>query len=240
MAAKKEDYFQVILDRMTAKRENGFQVILVDPAWEFVTYSEKGAGRSPSAHYDTMTFEHMLELDVRRLAADDSALFMWVVDWLPQSVAEGLASAWGFDYKTRAWVWIKQNPTGWGFFTGKGFYTRANPEDCLLFTRGRMPVPSHARPHSVMREPIDADDLELPFIYAPVMRHSKKPPEQYSRIERMYPAAKYPNRLELFAREKQPNWLSLGNEIDGRDLRDSIPALAKQIERKRNNENEKK
>jgi len=29
----------------------------------------------------------------------------------------------------------------------------------------------------------------------------------------------------LFARESRPGWVTLGNEIDGRDLRDSIPAI---------------
>ena len=32
-------------------------------------------------------------------------------------------------------------------------------------------------------------------------------------------------RIELFAREDYEGWVCLGNEIDGRDIRDSLPEL---------------
>ena len=35
------------------------------------------------------------------------------------------------------------------------------------------------------------------------------------------------SRIELFAREEQPGWFSLGNEIDGMDIRDSLIEIAK-------------
>lgn len=189
---------------------NLFDVILTDPAWDFATWSRKGAGRSPSAHYDTMTLAEMQALPVADFAADNCALFMWTVDWLPPSIPERLAEAWGFRYATRAWCWIKMNPTGWGFFIGKGFYTRSNPEDCLLFVRGKMPVSESLRPSSVMREPVTE---ELPFIYTPVREHSRKPDEQYRRIEQMYPNRRY---LELFARRRYaPHWAIWGNQAPG-------------------------
>ena len=39
--------------------------------------------------------------------------------------------AWGFTYKTAAFVWIKKYKSG-GNFYGMGAYTRANAEVCLL------------------------------------------------------------------------------------------------------------
>lgn len=195
-------------------------VILVDPAWDFKTYSQRGAGRSPSAKYTTTSVKDMTRLDVASISAKNCALFMWTVDWLPPRVAQELGEAWGFTYKTRAWVWLKMNPTGWGFFTGKGYYTRANPEDCLLFVKGRMPVPPSLRPSSFMLEPPHADDMiinepDSQIIYTPVQFHSRKPDDQYNRIDFMYPPDKYPNRAELFARRRWPGWLAWGNELPG-------------------------
>lgn len=40
--------------------------------------------------------------------------------------------AWGFTYKTAAFVWIKKNRRNGGNFWGMGAYTRANAEVCLL------------------------------------------------------------------------------------------------------------
>jgi N6-adenosine-specific RNA methylase IME4 len=54
--------------------------------------------------------------------------------------------------------------------------------------------------------------------YAPLQDHSHKPEEQYAIIERCSPGP----RVELFARRPQPGWDAVGNEIDGRDIRDVL------------------
>ena len=55
-----------------------FGAILADPPWKFVTYSERGQGRSASRHYEVMTFEEIAALPVRDVAAPDAWLFLWV------------------------------------------------------------------------------------------------------------------------------------------------------------------
>jgi N6-adenosine-specific RNA methylase IME4 len=60
------------------------------------------------------------------------------------------------------------------------------------------------------------------IIEAPRGRHSAKPPETRDRIVQL--CGDVP-RVELFARETCPGWVSLGYDIDGQDLRQSIPAL---------------
>ena len=37
-----------------------------------------------------------------------------------------------FKYKTVAFTWAKTNKKSDGFFTGLGYWTRGNPEMCLL------------------------------------------------------------------------------------------------------------
>lgn len=57
--------------------------------------------------------------------------FMWATF---QQIADALRvmEAWGFEYKTCAFVWIKKNRKSNTNFWGMGAYTRANAEICLL------------------------------------------------------------------------------------------------------------
>jgi N6-adenosine-specific RNA methylase IME4 len=158
-----------------------------------------------------MSLEDICRIPISDLAADNCALFLWAV-WPSIFDAKTVIDAWGFTYKTKAWTWIKANKNGMGYFTGMGFYTRANDEPCLLAVKGRMPVAVHD---------------ELALIYSPVRRHSQKPDEQYGKIERLYPGHSY---IELFARRPRPVWESVGNGIDGRDITDAIHDKVLQVD----------
>ncbi len=170
-----------------------YSVIIADPPWTFRAWSSRGGGRGPT--YPTMTLGELQALPVGELASDNAALFLWCCWPGIFRDAPALLTAWGFEYRACAFLWVKANPRGAGFFRGLGYYTRANTEPCLLAVRGSMPVAAH-----------DVSQV----IYAPVRRHSQKPDEQYSRIERLYPGREY---LELFARAKRPGWAAWGNEI---------------------------
>ncbi len=172
-----------------------FDVILADPPWQFRVWNkDTGQGRSAESHYSTMELSDICALDVP--AKNNAVLFLWVT-WPVLQEAFEVIRAWGFEYKTQAWTWIKSNPSGFGHFMGMGYYTRANAEPCLLCTRG-----NPGRP---------ADKGVLSIIYAPVMQHSRKPDEQYAKIEALYPNRSY---LEMFARRKRPGWYVWGNEIE--------------------------
>jgi N6-adenosine-specific RNA methylase IME4 len=124
--------------------------------------------------------------------ADDCALFMWAIDpMLPQAL--DVIQAWGFKYKTVAFTWAKINKSGKDPIGG-GYWTRANPEMCLLATRGKP-------------KRLNADVRQL--IMAPRREHSRKPDEIYGRIERLV-AGPY---LEMFARQTRPGWDSWGDEV---------------------------
>lgn len=177
-----------------------YSVILADPPWHFRNYSADEPGmthdrsRGANRYYPTMTTESICQLQVP--AADDSVLFLWAC-WPMLPDAMRVIDAWGFEYKTLAWVWVKANPTYTGFFKGMGYYTRSNSEPCLLATRGNLPKPVCRSVSSVL--------------YTPVREHSKKPDEQYGKIERLYPKGA---RLELFARRPWAGWDRWGNEVE--------------------------
>lgn len=175
---------------------NNYDIILADPPWHFREWvpSHGDNSRSAESHYPTMTDEDIALLSIDTLSADNCALFLWSV-WPKLAETWHVMDKWGFNYKTIAWVWVKAKRSGFGHFTGMGYYTRANTEPCLLAVKGRMPVTAH--------------DV-LSIIYSPVREHSRKPDEQYNKIERLYPDMNY---LELFARRKREGWASWGNEV---------------------------
>lgn len=105
-------------------------------------------------------------------------------------------NAWGFEYKTVAFVWIKQNPKNNGWFTGLGRWTRSNAEICLLATKGK---------------PIRFSKCVHQLIISPVEEHSKKPDITRDKIVKL--AGNLP-RIELFARQKVLGWDAWGNEIE--------------------------
>src|SRR5215831_1209429 len=85
-----------------------YGVIYADPPWSFRNWSAKGTGRNAVSHYDCLDLDSLAALSIADLAADNSALFLWAVDpMLPRAI--DLMRAWGFEYKTVAFYWVKLN-----------------------------------------------------------------------------------------------------------------------------------
>lgn len=176
-----------------------YRVIYADPPWTFATYSRKGKGRSPEAYYDCMSVAEIKALPVPEWAADDCVLLLWTTDPLLEKAFE-IVRAWGFTYKTVGFYWakLKRADTSFSegsFFTGLGFWTRANPELCLLATRGK----PHRRGTNVRK-----------LIVSPRREHSRKPDEAYERIEALCEGP----YLEMFARFPRPGWDSWGLDAE--------------------------
>ena len=173
--------------------ERKYGVIYADPPWTFKVWSGKGADRAAENHYPTMPQAELEALPVASLAADDCALFMWaVMPQLPEALR--LIEAWGFEYKTGAFVWTKLTQDEERYATGMGYWTRANAEICLLSTRGS-PARLNADVHQV--------------IATPRMEHSRKPDEVAARIERLVPGP----YIELFSRRSRDGWDAWGNQV---------------------------
>lgn len=107
--------------------------------------------------------------------------------------------AWGFEYRTAAFVWVKKNRKSGGNFWGMGAYTRANAEVCLLGTTPGTKARQVVKNHGVQQ-----------IVEAPVEQHSRKPTEVRERIVRLMGDVP---RIELFARERVPGWDAWGNEV---------------------------
>ena len=170
-----------------------YRVIYADPPWTFKSYSNKGDGRNPNQHYDCMSFSDICNLNVSSLADTDCVLLMWCIDpMLPQALQ--VIESWGFKYKTVGFTWTKTNKTKPGFFTGLGYWTRGNPEMCLLATKGKPKRLSKSVPQLVVEQRRE---------------HSRKPDVMYKHIENLLEGP----YIELFARQKTKGWDVWGNEV---------------------------
>ena len=170
-----------------------FDVILADPPWEYKAWPSKKWGVTFTHHYKSMKLEDVKNLPVQSLCKENCVLFLWTTcPNIPNALE--VIKAWGFTYKTIAFVWIKQNKKNNNLFMGCGHYTRANAELCLLAIKGR-PKKLSSAVHQV--------------IISHRREHSRKPDEQYSKIEQLFGGYK----LELFARYKREGWDNWGIDI---------------------------
>ncbi len=206
---------------MQNKEDKKYNVIYSDPPWKYDDKMHAGE-RGVDYKYSTMTLSDICSLPVNRIADENSRLFMWTT--MPFIFeAEKVMNAWGFEYKTCAFVWIKTNPKGTAAmkelnklfgdfhaegkkvgiedllpyliklcFMGNGSYTRSNAEICLLGKRGKLERKS-AGVRSV--------------VFAPIGKHSAKPPEIRKYINELY--GEETSKVELFGR---------GQAADGWDI----------------------
>lgn len=169
-----------------------FGCILADPPWSFRTYGGKDVAPARGAQpYAVMSLDDIKAIPVATVAAKDCLLFMWTVSHL-QAAAFDVAAAWGFKPVSIAFIWDKSR-------MGMGYWTRQEAEVCHLFKRGK--------PRRLSRG-------VRQIIKAPRREHSRKPDEQYERIERLVDGP----YLELFARQAWPDWQAWGNQTGKFDV----------------------
>lgn len=168
-----------------------YSIIYADPPWR---YNQHGVQAAAEHHYPTMSQEDLKSLPISEIAEKDSVLFMWATFPMIKEALE-LIEAWGFRYKTTAFVWAKKNRKSDSWVTGLGFWTRSNAEICLLAVKGN---PKRQSP------------CVSQLIVSPREEHSKKPDETRDRIVKLM--GDLP-RVELFARQKTEGWDVWGNEV---------------------------
>lgn len=180
-----------------------YQVIYADPPWDYggkmqydktvikgenVGFEKKIFLSSAEFQYPTVKLKDLKKLDVVSIADNDCILFMWTTGPQMANSIE-LGEAWGFEYKTVAFVWDKMvhNP---------GRYTLSQTEFVLAFKRGKFPQPRGARNIKQM-------------ITIHRSTHSVKPLEVIDGITKMFPEQE---KIELFARSNYVGWDNWGLE----------------------------
>lgn len=189
-----------------------YQVIYADPPWDYggkmqydkttiksenLNFEKEIFLSSASFKYPTLKLKELIELDIASICDKNCILFMWTTG--PQFAnAIKLGEAWGFEYKTVAFVWDKMahNP---------GRYTLSQTEFVLAFKKGAFPTPRGAR--NVKQ-----------LVSKHRTQHSEKPDIIIDGITQMFPTQE---KIELFARKNYIGWDNWGLEIP--DVKIEIP-----------------
>lgn len=189
-----------------------YQIIYADPPWHYNSRSnqDNDRGYSDLKPYTTLKQNELENLPIKNITNDDAACFMWVTD---SHLKEGikLIEAWGFKYKTIAFIWIKHYKSGVRCVNFAP-WTLKSAEICILGIKGRM---KQCKITNKIYQVVDALRTT----------HSRKPAEVRKRIDEMF--GDLP-RIELFAREKTEGWTSIGDGIDGMDIKESLDKLITQ------------
>lgn len=170
-----------------------FAVVMADPPWDI----------HMELPYGTLTDDEMRKLTIPILQ-DDGFLFLWVTGRAMELGRECL-SLWGYD-RVDEIIWVKTNQLQRIIRTGRtGHWLNHGKEHCLVGVKGT--------PQGFNR------GLDCDVIVAEVRSTSHKPDEIYGMIERLSPGTR---KIELFGRPHnvQPNWVTLGNQLDGIHLLD--------------------
>jgi N6-adenosine-specific RNA methylase IME4 len=170
-----------------------YNIIYADPPWRYHGNGRDDLAGGVEAHYPTMDVRDICALDIASLAHKNCLLFLWVT--FP-CLKEGLQviEAWGFEYVTLGFSWIKTYENGQPFF-GIGHYTKSNCEVCLLGRKGNS---------------LKISDSVSSVVISKLREHSRKPDEVRTRIVEL--CGDVP-RIELFSRTKFEGWDVWGNQV---------------------------
>lgn len=170
-----------------------FAVVMADPPWDI----------HMELPYGTMSDDEMRKLSIPVLQ-DDGFIFLWVTGRAMELGRECLG-LWGYE-RVGELIWVKTNQLQRIIRTGRtGHWLNHGKEHCLVGAKGNL--------KNVNR------GLDCDVIVAEVRATSHKPDEIYGIIERLSPGTR---KIELFGRPHniQPNWVTLGNQVDGVKLID--------------------
>lgn len=180
-----------------------YQIIYADPPWAYRNMGNIQA--TANAQYNTMEQKDIEALPIAELAEDNCILFLWATFPKMQEALDTI-KAWGFEYKTVGFTWIKTNPKNGKPFFGVGWYTKSNAEVCLIGVKGKAPKISNS---------------VSSIIIEPRRRHSQKPDivrdkivEFCGDIPRIELFARRDNQLNLKGKTTFDGWDVWGNEIE--------------------------
>lgn len=179
-----------------------YQIIYADPPWQFgnrmYSSNKNDHHRAITKAYSVMNTSHICKLPIIDIIGENAVCFMWTTDaHLPDALQ--VMRAWGFKYKTIAFIWQKLEKSGKQVcFMGQ--WTMKNCELVLFGTQGKMTKYLKSRKVRQLQPAIR--DRQ---------KHSRKPQIIRDKIIEMF--GDLP-RIELFAREKTGGWDVWGNEVE--------------------------
>jgi N6-adenosine-specific RNA methylase IME4 len=184
-----------------------FNVLVMDCPWQYTNQRTGNTLTSgASQQYQTLSMNELMDLKpyIDQVTKQDAIIYLWVTN---PFLKEGLSllDHYGFEYKTML-TWVKSNSVG------LGYWYRGNTEHILFGTKGNV-------------KPFRCQEINV--FHAPIKGHSVKPVKSYEMIDEA--TKNIPDRriLELFARRYKQGWTTIGYDLDGIDIKQSLKRLIK-------------
>lgn len=182
---------------------NKYDIIYADPPWSYYNdmsvsvdcTTVRGMRRPP---YPVLSSKDIGEIPIKKITKGDAILFIWTTDYHLKKCID-VIEAWGFEYKTIAFVWAKKTKKGTQCSMMGAYTKKSGCEICLLATKGK---DAHKM---VINHSVNS------FIEYPRQEHSKKPDIVRDSIIKL--VGENRKCIELFARQQYEGWDCWGNEV---------------------------
>jgi len=162
--------------------EGKFEVIVIDPPWDYDTKAYDPINRRGIIPYPSIPTENLKQIQIP--AAENCVMWLWTTHQFIWD-AKDIMDVWGFEYKSIL-VWDKEK-------MGVGKWLRKQVEFCLLGIKGK---------------PIIDLTSQRDIIYESRREHSRKPECFYEMVEEVCVGRK----LDYFSRSEREGWQIYGND----------------------------
>jgi N6-adenosine-specific RNA methylase IME4 len=189
-------------------KPRSFDLVMIDPAWPWATWSEKGKAKSPDSQYETQTWDEIYGLPVADLLHDGGAVIVWCTWPLFGKQHMIVENVWGLRVQTGG-AWSKRTKNGklrWG----TGHVMRSVCEPFIIATKGK----NKLRGRSIKNLIESSEGVEIEGL---AREHSRKPDEVYKHFENLTPGWR---RADIYSRQRRAGWTGFGKELD------KFPAIA--------------
>lgn len=182
-----------------------WETLVIDPPWPYDEgWPNFGAEERAPLPYPSMPVSEIATLPVFDVMRHEGYVFLWTTSRYLGDAFDVL-KAWRCAYR-QTLTWTK-TPRG----LGPGGSWACTTEFVLVAQR--IGPASNARRKATSGLRIDRSHFDWPR-----REHSRKPDQFYAMLEQTHLAP----RVDVFAREQRPGWTTIGNEIDGFDIRQTL------------------
>lgn len=200
-----------------------YDIVYADPPWHYPTLDsptrvKSGGYRSNGAsgatvHYSTIRDSDMVQLPVRQMMAEHSALFMWAT--CPRlDFAIECIRAWGLNYRGMAYIWLKTSKETGDVLGAIG------PPPAFVKPVAELVLVATTIPRGRVFPLLDYKQRQVHM--APRGGHSEKPAAIRDKIVDLCGDR---SRIELFARQTVPGWDACGHGLEPAQVSTTSSAL---------------
>ena len=184
-------------------RPRSYDFAMIDFSWPWETWSEKGAKKSPSAHYKPQTWEEIEQSEPEKLLKPGGVIWFWCTWSLIARQTNTIENVFGLEIKTGG-AWRKMTRNGKPRM-GPGKILRNCCDPFVIACSPKHKLKARGAARNFIET---VADLELDGV---ARQHSRKPEEAYELVERLTPGWR---RADVYTRTVREGWDGFGDEMN--------------------------